>query len=355
MTRRGWLLFATMCVIWGLPYLFIRIAVRHIDPGSVVFLRTAIGGLVLLPFALRSGGFRLVFARWKPLVAFAAIEVAGPWLLLGDAERHLNSSLTGLLVAGVPLVGMLIAQLTGAERVSRSQVLGLGLGIVGVGLLVGLDLHGLDVTSLLEMVLVVVGYAVAPVIMARRLSDLPPIPVVSSALLLVALGYLPWAVFRLRDITAPAAGSVLVLGLVCTALAFTLFFALIAEIGPARATVITYVNPAVAILLGVLVLGEHVTAGMLVGFPLILIGSVLAARRRGGTIEPATPEAVVCETVVGFADASVGADGSVDPNRPAGRLEGGSDQPGAQLGVGIGARRDPADRDAVQRLTDRGA
>ena len=126
MTRRGWLLFAAMCLIWGVPYLFIRVAVRDIDPGSVVFLRTAIGGLVLLPFALRAKGFRLVLARWRPLVAFAVIEVAGPWLLLGDAEKHLSSSITGLLVAGVPLVAMLIARFGGGERAGGWQLVGLG-------------------------------------------------------------------------------------------------------------------------------------------------------------------------------------------------------------------------------------
>lgn len=341
MTRRGWLLFAAMCVIWGVPYLFIRVAVRDIDPGSVVFLRTAIGGLVLLPFALHAKGFGLVLARWRPLVAFAVIEIAGPWLLLGDAEKHLSSSITGLLVAGVPLVAMLLARFGGGERADSVQLLGLALGIVGVAMLVGLDFGGLNGFALLEMVVVVVGYATAPVIMARQLSDLPPIPVVCSALLLVAIGYLPWAAFNLRTVTAASAGSVVVLGLVCTALAFVLFFALLAEIGPSRAPIITYVNPAVAILLGVLLLNEKVTTGMLVGFPLILIGSVLAARRRRGRVEPTGPEALVLETALG----SVDADGS------AGGVETRGDQPVTDLVGG----REPVDRDPVERLPGRRA
>ncbi len=300
MSRRSWALFTAMCVIWGIPYLLIRVAVRDVDPGTLVFLRTGIGGLILLPVALLRGGFAPVLRRWRPLLAFTVIELAIPWLLLGDAEQHLSSSLSGLLVAAVPLVGVLVAHVLGsAERPDGRQRLGLGLGIVGVALLVGLDLAHLRAWSLLEVVVVVLGYAVAPVIMARRLADLPRIPVVSAALLLAAVGYLPYALLRWpRHVTGAGLGSILVLGTVCTALAFVLFFGLIAAIGPGRATVITYVNPAVAVLLGVALLHERFTLGMALGFPLILLGSVLAARgsRRS---EPAVPEAAMCEAVCG--------------------------------------------------------
>jgi drug/metabolite transporter (DMT)-like permease len=310
MSRRNWLLFAAMCVLWGIPYLLIRVAVRDIAPGTLVFLRTAIGGLVLLPLALSRGGYRQVVRRWRPLVAFTVIEVAIPWLFLSDAETRLSSSLSGLLIAAVPLVGVLVARVLGTDdRVGPLRLLGLGLGVVGVGMLVGLDFGALHAWPLIEVAVVVVGYAVAPVIMARTLADLPASPVVSSALLLTAVGYLPYALARPpRSLDAQQVWSVIVLGLVCTALAFVLFFALINQIGPARATVITYVNPAVAVLLGVLLLGEHFTAGMAVGFPLILAGSVLAARH-GSAGEPAVPEAALCEPMTGQVDP-----GSVDPN-----------------------------------------
>ena len=293
MTRRGWLLFAAMCVIWGIPYLLIRIAVRDLTPGTLVFARTAIGGLVLLPLALTRGGYGPVLRRWRALVAFTALEVAGPWLLLGSAERHLTSSLAGLLVAATPLVGVLVARLLGTgDRVNFSRAVGLVLGIVGVAMLVGLDFGQLSVGPLLEVLGVAVGYSVAPVILDRRLADLPSIPVVSAALLLCALGYLPYAIAHApAHLSGEVFGSVLVLGLVCTATAFVVFFALIAAIGPARATVITYVNPAVAVLLGVALLGERFTLGMGVGFPLILAGSVLAARKA------AVPEIAVAEPV----------------------------------------------------------
>ncbi len=299
MSRRSWLLFAAMCVIWGIPYLLIRVAVRDLSPGTLVFGRTAIGGLILLPIAIRGRGFRAAFGpvlqRWRPLVAFTIIEIAIPWLMLSDAETKLSSSLTGLLVAAVPLVGVVVVAATGGDdRADPSRLVGLLLGVAGVACLVGLDLGQLKAFPLIEVAITVVGYAVAPMIMARRLADLPSVPVVSASLLLTAIGYLPVAILQPpRGWHGNAIASVVALGVICTALAFVVFFALIADIGPARATVITYVNPAVAVLLGVLFLNERFTAGMAVGFPLILAGSVLAARRRPPLVDVGPSETLV--------------------------------------------------------------
>ena len=317
MTRRSWLLFAAMCVIWGIPYLLIRVAVRDVTPGFLVFGRTAIGGLILLPLALRTGGYGPVLRYWKPLLAFVVIEVAGPWLLLGDAETKLSSSLTGLLVAGVPLVGVLVARLTGsAEKVDLTRGIGLLLGIVGVAMLVGLDVGDVQARPLLEVALVAIGYAVGPVIMSRWLSDLPSIPVVSATLLICAAGYLPYAIVRWPShVDTKPLLSIITLGVVCTAVAFVTFFALIAEIGPTRSTVITYVNPAVALVLGIALLGEDFTLGMAVGFPLILAGSVLAARKKD------VPDAAVAEPVAALTE-------SVDAHRAEGRVEDRGDDAG---------------------------
>jgi drug/metabolite transporter (DMT)-like permease len=282
MSRRTWAVFAAMCLIWGIPYLLIRVAVRDVAPGTLVFLRTAVGGLALAPFAVRRGGFGAVLPRWRPVLAFAIVEMAIPWLALSDAERHLSSSLTGLLIAAVPLVGVLVAWLTrSGEHFETLQLVGLTVGIVGVAMLVGLDFGQIDASGLVEVLVVVVCYAVGPVIMARYLADLPSIAVACSALLVVGVAYLPYAAVR-PPTHVPAQGwwALAALAIVCTALAFVLFFALIASIGPARATVITYVNPAVAVLCGVLFLSEQFTLGIGVGFPLILVGSVLGARKR---------------------------------------------------------------------------
>jgi len=281
MSRRGWALFITMSLIWGVPYLLIKVAVGGISPASLVFLRTGIAALLLVPLALARGQLRPVLRRWPIVLAFAFVEMAVPWLLLGSAERRLSSSLAGLLIAAVPLVGALLGWATGGERLGPRRLLGLLVGIAGVAALVGLDLHVDDALALVEMVVVIVGYAVGPFLLARYLSDLPGLGVTAASLAFTAIGYAPVAAVQLpRHWPAgKVVASVAVLALLCTATAFLVFFALIAEVGPVRATVITYLNPAVAVTLGVLLLHESFTAGIAVGFVLVLAGSVLATRR----------------------------------------------------------------------------
>jgi len=282
MSRRNWMLFAAMCVVWGVPYLMIRVAVREVSPPTLVFARTALGALLLLPIAIRQNALRPVLRNWRPLLVYSAVEVAAPWLMLSDAETKLSSSLTGLLVAAVPLVGVAIARVQRTDdRVDAVRGLGLMLGIGGVVALLGLDVGEVHVGPLIEVAITVVCYAVGPVIISRSLSDVPVMGVVVLSLAITSLGYLPAAALNVpNSLPANVIWSVIGLATICTAFAFVLFFALIAAIGPARATVITYVNPAVAVLLGVALLGEKFTTGMAVGFPLILLGSVLAARKR---------------------------------------------------------------------------
>lgn len=281
MSRRGWLLFAAMSVLWGIPYLLIKVAVGELSPPTLVFLRTGIGALVLLPYAAATGAFRGLHAVWRPLLAFTVLELTGPWLLLADAERHLTSSVTGLLVAAVPLVAAVISRLLGEDdRIDRTRLIGLLVGLTGVGVLLGLDLRG-DPVAALEIAVVVLGYGSAPVLASRRLSTVSGLGVTTAALSGTALLYLPFAAVNLPAHTPSAKvfAAVVVLALACTALAFLIFFALIAEVGPNRALVITFVNPAVAVGLGVLLLSEDVTLGTALGFPLILGGCILATRR----------------------------------------------------------------------------
>lgn len=283
MTRRGLLLFVAMSVIWGIPYLLIRIAVTDLSPATLVFARTAIAALVLVPIALVRGALGGLGARWLPLLAFATVEIAIPWLCLSSAEQRVSSSLAGLLVSAVPLVATVITFAVGnRDGIGRTQVAGLLLGIVGVGAIVGFDLRAQDLTALIQLGVVVVGYAIGPIILSRHLAGQAPVGVMVVALALCAVAYAPVALLQ-RPAAVPAAGvlaSVAVLALVCTALAFLLFAALIAEIGPVRATLITYINPAVAAALGVAALGETFTAGRGAGFVLVLAGSALASRRR---------------------------------------------------------------------------
>jgi drug/metabolite transporter (DMT)-like permease len=277
-----------MCVIWGVPYLMIRVAVRELAPVTLVFGRTAIGALLLVPVAIvRRTEVRGLARLWRPLLAYTAIEVAIPWVLLARAETKLSSSLTGLLIAGVPLVGAVVVTLTGERQKQGSRRwLGLLIGIAGVAAIVGLDLGVVSWLAVGEIAMVAVCYAVGPIILTRSLAGLPALDVVAASLVLSALAYAPLAAWR-WPASLPSGRvllSVVGLAVVCTALAFLLFFALIAEVGPVRATVITYVNPAVAAVLGVSVLGEHVTWGMGIGFGLVLTGCVLATGRSPDTV-----------------------------------------------------------------------
>jgi drug/metabolite transporter (DMT)-like permease len=280
MTRRGWLLFLTLGVFWGMPYLFIRVAVTDFDPIVVAFGRTAIATLLLLPLALKARALRPLLPHWKILLLYTAVEIIGPWVLLGHAEQRLNSSTTGLLIAMVPMVAAIILTVTGHDRLDLRRSAGLLLGLIGVALLVGLDLEFDDLIAIGQLLLVVIGYAIGPIIVSRKLSQLPSIGVVTGSLAIAAVAYLPFAVFLWpAQITARAAGSVVVLAVVCTAAAFLVMFALIAEAGPARMTLITYINPVVAILLGALILDEPITVGLAIGFPLIILGSILGTWR----------------------------------------------------------------------------
>ena len=287
MSRRGLFLFAAMCVIWGIPYLMIRVAVKELAPSVLVFARTGLSALVLLPLAFAQGAIRPVLARWKPFVLFAFLEIALPWIFLARAEQKLSSSLTALLIAAVPLVGATTVWFVGGDdRIDARRALGLVVGVFGVAALVGLDLHTTSALAIAEVGIVAVGYATGPLVLNRSLADLPGIGVIAASLGLCALLYAPAAAinapgsFPSLKVTA----AVLGLSLICTALAFILFFKLIAEIGPVRSTVITYVNPAVAAILGVSLLHEKFTAGMAVGFILILAGSFLATRRATGAV-----------------------------------------------------------------------
>lgn len=271
-----------MCAIWGIPYLLIKVALRGLGPVDLVFVRFALGAVLLVPIALsRRVKVGPLLGRWGWIVAYTIIEMGIPWVLLSEAELHISSSLSGLLVSTVPLIGVGIGLLTrSGERHGWRRILGLAIGLVGAGVLVGFDVSSSTFGAIAEVLVVAICYAIGPFIINRKLSDLPALGVIAGSLLLAALAYAPAAVVQLPHAwpSAQAIAAVVALGVVCTALAFLIFFALIREIGPVRATVITYVNPAVAVTLGVLLLNERLTAGIVVGFVLILSGSVLAAR-----------------------------------------------------------------------------
>lgn len=290
MSRRGWVLFALMSVIWGIPYLMIKVAVEGVSVPVLVFARTALGALVLLPLAIRAGGLSVIRRHWWLVALFAFFEIMGPWWLLSDAERHLSSSLAGLVIAAVPILGVVLAKLTGdSERLSATRWSGLLVGFAGVALLAAPHIGGGDALSIAEVLLTALGYAIAPLIAVRRLREVPTLHLTAACLSLAALVYTAPAVATWPE-TMPDGGVLAALaglGLLCTVVGFIVFFELIREVGASRALVFTYVNPAVAVTAGVLFLDEPLSATIIASFVLILGGSVLAtAPSRGPGADP---------------------------------------------------------------------
>ena len=285
MSARAWALFAAVSVIWGMPYLFIKIAVEEVSPSVVAWSRLAIAAAVLLPVAWKLGALRGLGGRWHVLTMFAAIEMAIPWPLIGYGEIHVSSSLAAILIAAVPLfVALLATRFDHSERPTPTRLIGMLIGLAGVVALVGIDIGGKrdELLGALAILVAAFLYAVGPMIVKRRLSDVDPMGPVAASLGIATLLVTPFALADVPD-SVPSADtlvSVAVLGVLCSALAFLLFFRLIAEVGPGRATVITYINPVVALALGVAILDESVTTGVAVGLLLILAGSWLSTDGR---------------------------------------------------------------------------
>jgi drug/metabolite transporter (DMT)-like permease len=301
LSRRGWLLFAAMGVIWGIPYLLIKVAVGGVSVPVLVCTRVALGSLLLLPAAVRGGHLGALKGHIRWLAAFTAFEIVGPFALLSSAERHLASSTSGLLIAAVPIFSALLAWLTrSGDRLTLIRWAGLAIGMSGVALLAGPGAGHGELLPVIMVLLTALGYSIGPLIANRKLADLPPVAVNTVCLGAAAVVYAPFAALTWPR-TTPSAQVLLALaglGVICTAAAFLVFFRLIAEVGPARATVITYVNPAVAVALGVIVLGEPLTPAIGAAFVLILGGSILATRpgspkRRGAALTPASQRAPV--------------------------------------------------------------
>ena len=285
MSPRAWAAFAAMSVLWGGSYLLIEIAERDGLPALwVAWVRIGTGALALLILAARAGTLPALRGRGRWLLAYAVSELVIPFPMIALGETHVASSLTAIIIATVPLFGALLAlRFDHEERPTPIRALGLGLGFVGVVALVGLDVagHGAELLGVGAILLAAVGYAIAPLILKHRLAGLDPRAMMAACLTMATIVITPAALLDLparglAGVGSGAIAAVLTLGLVCTAAALVIFAVLIREAGPARATVITYVNPLVALALGVWLESERPGAGALLGLVLILLGSGLA-------------------------------------------------------------------------------
>jgi drug/metabolite transporter (DMT)-like permease len=282
MSKRGWAYFLAMAVIWGIPYLLIRVAVRQLDPGVLVFGRTAPAALLLAPLVISQKQLPTLWKNFKWIAVFGVVEFGIPWYLMATAEKHITSSLTSLLICCVPLLSVVAQRIRRTEgHVAPRRYLGLGIGAAGVAFLVGLDLKGGSLTWIAFMMMVCVGYTLGPIVLSTKLQHVPGTTVVMGATAFVALCWIPWDLAHLpAHVSSETWTCVAVLSLVCTVVAFLLFFELIMEVGATRAVVVTYVNTAIAVVLGIVGLHEPLTTGILVGFPLVIIGCIFATSGR---------------------------------------------------------------------------
>jgi drug/metabolite transporter (DMT)-like permease len=285
-SRKAWIAFAAVSVIWGVPYLLIRIAVTHgVPPGTLAWARVMLAAVVLLALAWRAGTLGTLRGRWRWLLAYAMAEISIPFPLIAAGEQRVSSSLAAILIASAPLIGALLAlRYDHTERPTPIRALGLMVGFGGVIVLMGIDVAGSS-RELLGTGLVLLaadGYAIGPMLIKHRFADLDPRATIGASLAIASVLLAP-AVVLDPPRTVPSAGaiaSVIVLGLLCTAAAFVIFTVLIREAGTSRATVITYVNPVIAVALGVTLLGERPGAGAVAGLLLILAGSWLSTDGR---------------------------------------------------------------------------
>jgi drug/metabolite transporter (DMT)-like permease len=288
MSRKALFLFLLVGTAWGLPYLFIRLAIPYFSTPSVIFSRVVIGALVLIPIAVYRKSLMPALKAWPWILAYAALEMIGPWFLITESERVINSGLAGLLVATVPFFGLIIGYFYLGDKslAHKNTLTGLVIGFTGVLLLVGIDAFNGSI-SLLHVSMVILaalGYSIAPVVARLKMPNVSGVAINGLAMFVVALVYAVPALSNLpKEFAAnppvEAWSALLGLGIFCTSLAFVAFFRLLAEIDVARASLVTYMNMAVAVFLGVILLGEPITIGILIGFPMVLIGSVLATRK----------------------------------------------------------------------------
>lgn len=284
MTRKHLGQFILVGFLWGVPYLFMRVAVREWEPSVVVFGRVVIGAAILFPIAFRRGVIRESLSGLKWIIAYALFEMCGPWYLITHAETKINSGLAGLLVATVPIWSTIYSSIAGDKTVwHHKRLFGIVIGFIGLILIVGIETisGSADTFSVFQIVLAAILYSTAMAIILKGMPHGDGVAINAIAMAITALIFAPAAISSWPE-QAPsfnATASLIGLGVLSTGLAFMVYFKLVKEIGQARGSMVTYLNTAFAVVLGVVVLGEPLTIGIIVGLPLVLIGSYFASRK----------------------------------------------------------------------------
>jgi len=284
MSRRNWFLFIIVGFLWGIPYLLIKVAVDELSPAVIVFSRVAIGSAILIPMAMRLGSLMPAIKAWRYVIPYAIGEMVGPWFLITAAEEKMSSGLAGLLIATVPIWATLLASLHGDKSVWQTKrLIGIFIGFIGIVLVVGIESFSgrQSLVAIFMILIAAIGYAWAVTMVTTKIPHIEPISINAVAMVFTVIVYLPFLILHTPEKTPSieALGSVIILGLFPTALAFILFFQLIKDIGTARGSLVTYLNTAFAVMLGVIILNEPFTLGIAIGLPLVLIGSYFASRK----------------------------------------------------------------------------
>jgi drug/metabolite transporter (DMT)-like permease len=284
MSRRGWALFALIGALWGVPYMFMKVAVAELSTPVIVFSRLAIGALLLIPLALYQGSLRSALPYWRYILFYAILEMVGPWFLITSSQRDLPSGVVALLVATVPIWATLFAHRTGDTTAAhKTRIFGIAIGLCGIALLVGIEsLRDVgNIRALIQVLLASISYAWAVNMISRKAPGVSGIAINGIAMTFATLIYLPFAITHLPEErpSSHALFATIGLGVLCTAMAFWVFFRVLDEIGPARASLVVYPNTAVAVVLGIIVLREPLTLAIGIGLPMVLIGSYFASRK----------------------------------------------------------------------------
>ena len=270
--------------LWGIPYLLIKVAVEEISPTLIVLSRVVIGSAILIPIAMMRGSLMPAIKAWRYVIPYAMGEMIGPWFLITAAEQDMSSGLAGLLVATVPIWATLISSLPGGKTVwQRKRLFGILIGFIGIVLVVGIESFSgrQSIVAIFMIIIAAIGYAWAVTMVTTKIPHVEPISINAVAMVFTVIVYLPFLFLHMPDKvpSTEALGSVIILGIFPTALAFIYFFQLIKDIGTARGSLVTYLNTAFAVVLGVIILNEPFTLGIAIGLPLVLIGSYFAGRK----------------------------------------------------------------------------